>query len=327
MSYSADRIAVTFDDVLAAAGRIEGVAHRTPVMTSRTADEATGARLFFKCENLQRAGAFKFRGAFNAIAALPDEQRRRGVVTYSSGNHGQAIALAARLQQTSALIVMPRDAPEMKIQAARGYGAEVSFYDRYTESREAIGQALAAERGLSLIPPYDHPQVIAGQGTATKELIEAVGPLDRLFVPTGGGGLLAGGALAAAKLSPKCKVIGVEPEAGNDAQRSLRASRVIHIPVPRSIADGALPTHVGAFNFPIIRALVADIVTVSDTALVSAMRVFAERLKLVVEPTGCLAGAAAFYGGHVKPGERVGILISGGNIDLKRFAELIGSDT
>ncbi len=294
-------------------------------MTSRTADAALGIKLFFKCENLQRTGAFKFRGAFYAIAALTDEERRRGVAAYSSGNHAQAIALAGRLQQTSTTIVMPKDAPAMKVQATRSYGGEVLFYDRYAENREEIGRKLADDRGLSLIPPYDHPHVIAGQGTATKELIEDTGPLDRLFVCLGGGGLLAGAALAAGQLSPGCKVIGVEPEAGNDGQQSFRAGRIVHIPVPQSIADGAVVTHVGKINFPIICALVDDIVTVSDAMLVDTMRFLAERLKLVVEPTGCLAAAAALSSAFHRPGERVGVLISGGNVDIKRFAQLIGS--
>jgi threonine dehydratase len=316
---------VTYDDILAAAARLDGVAHRTPAMTSTTVNSIVDASVWFKCENFQRAGAFKFRGAFNAIAALSQAERLRGVVAYSSGNHAQALALAGRLQKTATTIIMPSDAPRVKVEATRGYGADVLFYDRYTESREDIGRRLAAERGLSLIPPYDHPQVIAGQGTATKEFIEQAGPLDRLFVCLGGGGLLAGAALAARRLSPGCKVIGVEPEAGDDGRQSLRAGRVIHIPAPRSIADGAVVTHLGAANFPIIRDLVEDIVTVSDASLVEAMRFFAERMKLVVEPTGCLAAAAMLSKAHHKPGERVGVLVSGGNVDLERFASLLGS--
>jgi threonine dehydratase len=224
---------VAYADVIAAAGRLCGAAHRTPVMNSRTTDSITHGQLFFKCENLQRAGAFKFRGAYNAIAALTEEQRSRGVVTYSSGNHAQAVALAGRLQKVSTTIVMPKDAPAVKVAATQGYGGKIIFYDRYTENREEIGQRLAQEHGLSLIPPYDHPDVIAGQGTATKELIEDTGPLDVLFVCLGGGGLLAGAALAANALSPACKVIGVEPEAGNDGQRSFRAGHIVHIPVPQ----------------------------------------------------------------------------------------------
>jgi threonine dehydratase len=314
---------VHYRDVQAAAARLEGVAHRTPVMTSRTADSRADARLFFKCENLQRGGAFKFRGAFNAIAMLAEGQRRCGVVSYSSGNHAQAVALAGSLQGVPTTIVMPKDAPEAKVRATRAYGGEVVFYDRYGESREAIAGALARERGMSLIPPYDHPQVIAGQGTATKELIEATGELDTLFVSLGGGGLLAGAALAARQLSPRCRVIGVEPEAGNDGQQSFRAGHIVRIPVPHSIADGALTTYLGEHNFPIIRALVADVVTVSDAMLVEAMRFFAERMKLVVEPTGCLGAAAALSRRFHRDGERIGVLISGGNIDLPRYAELL----
>jgi threonine dehydratase len=314
----------TFDDVATAASRIEGIAHRTPVLTSRTADARTGASLFFKCENFQRAGAFKFRGACNAIAALTPEQRRCGVVAYSSGNHAQAMALASALQGVPATIIMPLDAPAMKVAATKGYGASVVTYDRYTEDREAIGRGFAETYGLTLIPPYDHPDVIAGQGTAAKELIEEVGPLDVLLVCLGGGGLLAGSALAAAALSPGCQVFGVEPEAGNDGQQSFRSGAIVTIPVPRSIADGALTTHLGAHTFPIIRTLVHDIVTVSDAQLVAAMAFCAERMKIVVEPTGCLAAAAAFNAVVPVAGKRVGVILSGGNVDLKAFAGFIG---
>lgn len=314
----------TYDDVLAAARRIEGVAHRTPVLTSRTADAMAGAQLFFKAENLQRAGAFKFRGAHNAIASLADDAKRRGVVTFSSGNHAQAIALASQLQGVAATIIMPHDAPSMKVAATRGYGAEVIAYDRYKEDREAIGRRLAAERGLTLIPPYDHPDVIAGQGTSAKELIEEVGPLDVLLVCLGGGGLLAGCALAAKALSPDCTVIGVEPEAGNDGQQSFRRGEIVHIPVPKSIADGALTTHLGVHTFPLIRSLVEDVVTVSDAMLVEAMRFFVERVKVVVEPTGCLAAAAALQGVYPCMGKRVGIILSGGNVDPKALARFLG---
>jgi len=314
---------VTFSDIEAAAKRLEGIAHRTPVMTSRTADAKADGKLFFKSENLQRGGAFKFRGAYNAIAMLTEEQRRHGVIAYSSGNHAQAVALAGRLQSVATTIVMPKDAPAAKVSATREYGGEIIFYDRYTESREEICAALAAERGLSVIPPYDNPRVIAGQGTAARELFESSGELDVLLVSLGGGGLLAGCALAAKALSPRCRVIGVEPEAGNDGQQSFRAGKVIRIPVPRSIADGALTTFIGENNFPIIRALVHDVVTVSDRMLIDAMQFFAERMKIVVEPTGCLGTAAALSRQFHRPGERVGILISGGNIDLPRYAELL----
>jgi threo-3-hydroxy-L-aspartate ammonia-lyase len=305
----------TYADVAAAAGRIAGAAHRTPVLTSRTADARTGGTLFFKAENLQRGGAFKFRGAFNAIAKLPTEAKRRGVVAFSSGNHAQAIAYAGRLLEVPTVIVMPQDAPAMKVAATRAYGGEVIVYDRYREDREAIGRRLAEERGLTLVPPFDHADVIAGQGTAAKELFEEVGPLDLLLVCLGGGGLLAGCALAAEALSPKCRVIGVEPEAGNDGQQSFRGGAIVRIPVPASIADGALTTHLGERTFPIIRSLVEDIVTVPDAALVDAMRFFVERMKIVVEPTGCLAAAAAFAGSVSCTGRRVGVVLSGGNVD------------
>jgi threonine dehydratase len=314
---------VSFADVETAAGRLEGIAHRTPVMTSMTADARSDGKLFFKCENLQRGGAFKFRGAYNAIATLTEDQRQHGVVTFSSGNHGQAVAFAGRLQSVATTIVMPNDAPAAKVSATREYGGEIIFYDRYKESREEICATLAADRGLTIIPPYDHRQVIAGQGTAARELFQAVGELDVLLVSLGGGGLLAGSALAAKALSPRCRVIGVEPEAANDGQQSFRAGKVIRIPVPRSIADGALTTYVGEHNFPIIRALVHDIVTVSDQMLIDAMKFFAERMKIVVEPTGCLGTAAALSKRFHQPGERVGVLISGGNIDLARYAELL----
>ncbi|KSV92431.1 threo-3-hydroxy-L-aspartate ammonia-lyase [Sinorhizobium sp. GL28] len=313
----------TFDDVQAARDRIAGMAHRTPVLTSRTADAATGARLFFKAENFQRAGAFKFRGAYNAIAALQEGGQKRGVVAFSSGNHAQAIAYAARLQGVAATIVMPKDAPEMKVAATRGYGADVVFYDRYTEDRSAISAKLAAERDAVLIPPFDHPDVIAGQGTAVLELIEEVGELDLIVTPLGGGGLLAGTALSAKERSPRAVVVGVEPEAGNDGQQSLRKGEIVHIPVPKSIADGALTNHIGEHNFPILKRDVREIVTVSDAQLVETMRFFAERMKMIVEPTGCLAAAAVLQGVLPCAGQRVGILISGGNVDLATFCALL----
>src|SRR5215213_5506424 len=313
----------TYEDVVAAAGRIEGIAHRTPVLTSRTADSLTGAKLFFKAENLQRTGAFKFRGAYNAIARLPDDARRRGIVTFSSGNHAQAIACAAKLLGAPATIVMPRDAPAIKVAATRGYGGEILFYDRATEDREAIGRRLADELGLTLIPPYDHPDVIAGQGTAARELFEDAGPLDALLVPLGGGGLLAGSALAASARSPDCRVIGVEPEAGDDGRQSLRRGAIVRIPVPRSIADGALTTHLGEHTFPIIRAEVADIVAVPDSLLVETMRFFVERMKIVVEPTGCLAAAAARNRIVPAAGLRVGVILSGGNVDPAALARFL----
>jgi threonine dehydratase len=309
----------TYEDVLTAAWRIKDVAHRTPVLTSRTADERTGGKLFLKAENLQRSGAFKFRGAYNAIARLSPEERQRGVVAFSSGNHAQAIAYAGQLQGVPTVIIMPRDAAAMKLAATRGYGGEVVLYDRYTEDRDAIGRRLSQERGLTLIPPYDHEDVIAGQGTAAKELIEEVGPLDTLLVCVGGGGLLAGSALAAKALSPECRIYGVEPEAGNDAQQSFRTGSIVRIPVPTTIADGAQTTYVGAKTFPIMRALADDILTVSDAQLVDTMRFFVERMKIVVEPTGCLAAAAALHEIVPCKNKRVGIIISGGNVDPRFF--------
>ena len=313
----------TFADVEAAAGRLAGVAHRTPVMTSRIADERAGARLFFKCENLQRSGAFKFRGAYNAISALSPAERARGVVAFSSGNHAQAIAYAGSLLGVRTVIVMPSDAPVLKLEATRGYGGEIVAYDRYKDDREAIGRRLAVEQGLVAIPPYDHSDVIAGQGTAALELFDETGPLDALFVCLGGGGLLAGSALSARARSPGCRVYGVEPEAGNDGQRSFREGSIVRIPVPVSIADGALTTHLGERTFPIIRELVTDILTVSDTMLVDTMRFLMERLKIVAEPTGCLAAAAALNGVVPVKGKRIGIVLSGGNVDSRVVAKLL----
>jgi threonine dehydratase len=318
-----ESILPTYDDVVAAAARIAGQAHRTPVLTSRTANEETGAQLFFKCENLQRMGAFKFRGAYNALAKFDADQRRAGVVAFSSGNHAQAIALSARLLGMPATIVMPQDAPASKIAATRGYGAQVVTYDRYTEDREQIGRDLAARHGYTLVPPYDHADVIAGQGTAAKELFEEVGPLDAFFVCLGGGGLLSGSALAARALSPRCKLYGVEPEAGNDGQQSFRSGAIVHIDTPRTIADGAQTQYLGQLTFPIIRRDVDDILTVSDAELVEAMRFFATRMKLVVEPTGCLGFAAARAMKDQLKGKRVGVLISGGNVDIDRYAALL----
>jgi threo-3-hydroxy-L-aspartate ammonia-lyase len=313
----------TYADVEAAADRIRGHAHRTPVLTSRRVDGEVGARLFFKCENFQRMGAFKFRGAFNALSRFDDAQRRAGVVAYSSGNHAQAVALAAGLLAIPATIVMPHDAPASKMAATKGYGARIVEYDRYSQDREEISRALAAERGLTLLPPYDHPDVIAGQGTAVKELIEEVGELDALFVCLGGGGLLSGSALAARALSPACRIYGVEPEAGDDGLQSLRAGRIVHIDTPATIADGAQTQHLGAFTFEIIRRDVDDIHTATDAELIDAMRVFAATLKIVVEPTGCLGFAAVRRRGAELAGQRVGVVVSGGNVDLDRYAALL----
>ena len=315
----------TFDDVVAASGRLLGHAHRTSVMTSRTADEEFGADVFFKCENLQRTGAFKFRGAFNALSKFDDQQRRDGVVTFSSGNHAQAIALSARLLGMPASIVMPEDAPQAKVKATQGYGATVIFYNRYTDDREQIGRELAEKNGLTLIPPYDHPDVIAGQGTAAKELFEDVGALDALFVCLGGGGLLSGSALSTRALAPDCKLYGVEPEAGNDGQQSFRSGRIVHIATPQTIADGAQTQHLGAHTFPIICRDVDDVLTVTDAQLIDGMRFFASRMKLVVEPTGCLGFAAAHAMKEQLRGKRVGVLLSGGNVDLARLGSLLAA--
>lgn len=316
----------TYDDVAAASERLAGHAHRTPVLRSSTADARWGAQFFFKCENFQRMGAFKFRGAFNALSRFDAAQRKAGALAFSSGNHAQAVALSARLLGMPAVIVMPLDAPAAKVTATRGYGAEVVTYDRFTEDREAIAKRLATERGMTLIPPYDHPDVIAGQGTAAKELIEEVGSLDALYVCLGGGGLTSGSALAAHALSPGCKVYGVEPEAGNDGQQSLRAGHIVRIETPQTIADGAQTQYLGAYTFGIIRRDVADIRTVSDVQLVDGMRFFAERMKMVVEPTGCLAFAAAVADAPALQGAKVGVIVSGGNVDLARYAALLGGD-
>ncbi|HEY0589485.1 MAG TPA: threo-3-hydroxy-L-aspartate ammonia-lyase [Pseudoduganella sp.] len=316
-------MSITYEDVVAAAGRIEGHAHRTPVLTSRTANEELGAEIFFKAENMQRMGAFKFRGGFNALSRFNEAQRKAGVVAFSSGNHAQAIALSAKLLGIPATIIMPEDAPASKIAATRGYGGNVVTYDRYKEDREEIGRKLAEQKGMTLIPPYDHADVIAGQGTAAKELFEEVGELDYFFVCLGGGGLLSGSALATRALSPNCKLYGVEPEAGNDGQQSFRSGSIVHIDTPKTIADGAQTQHLGSLTFPIIKREVDDILTVSDAELVDAMRFFASRMKIVVEPTGCLGFAAARKMKEALRGKRVGVLISGGNVDIERFAALL----
>jgi threonine dehydratase len=312
----------TYADVEDAARRIEGVAHRTPVLTSRYVNDLYGAELFFKAEHLQRMGAFKFRGALNALSRFSDAQRKGGVVAFSSGNHAQAIALAASELGMPAVIVMPTDAPAMKIAATRGYGGEVVLYDRYTEDREAIGRDIAETRGMTLVPPYDHPDIIAGQGTAAKELNEEVGPLDALLTPLGGGGLLSGSALAAKALSPAAEIYGVEPEAGNDGQRSFRSGEIVTIETPRTIADGAQTLHLGQLTFPIIRRDVTDILTATDAQLIEAMRLFASRMKQMVEPTGCLGLAGLDAVRERLAGKRVGVITSGGNVDLARFCEL-----
>jgi threo-3-hydroxy-L-aspartate ammonia-lyase len=316
---------VGYADVAAAAARLEGVAHRTPIATSSQFDARTGCTAFFKCENLQRMGAFKFRGAYNALASLDAPARARGVVAFSSGNHAQAVALAGRLLGIPATIVMPADAPAVKVAATRGYGAEVVLYDRARgESREQVAARIAAEKGAAVVPPFDHPAVIAGQGTAAKELVEETGPLDYLFVPCGGAGLLSGCAIAAGHLSPGIKVVGVEPAAGDDAARSFRSRELVSIDVPQTIADGARTQALGAITFPLVLRHVHDIVTVSDAEVVEAMRFLWERMKLVVEPTGALAAAAVLRAALDVRGRRVGIILSGGNVDLKAAAALFG---
>ncbi|WP_186060112.1 threo-3-hydroxy-L-aspartate ammonia-lyase [Burkholderia gladioli] len=315
----------TYADVAAAAERIAGHAHRTPVLTSRTVDDELGAQVFFKCENLQRMGAFKFRGAFNALSRFSEAQRKTGVVAFSSGNHAQAIALSARLLGMPATIVMPHDAPAAKVAATRGYGGRVVIYDRYRDDREQIGRELAEKEGLTLIPPYDHADVIAGQGTAAAELFQEVGALDAVFAPLGGGGLLSGTALATRELSPGAELYGVEPEAGNDGQQSFAAGSIVHIDTPKTIADGAQTQHLGNLTFQIIRRDVDAILTASDAELVEGMRFFASRMKMLVEPTGCLSFAAARQRKAQLEGKRVGIIVSGGNVDLEKFCALIGA--
>jgi threonine dehydratase len=313
---------VTYEDVEAAAEKIRGVAHRTPVATSRTLDERLSARLFLKCENLQRAGAFKFRGAYNATAKLSPVERARGILTYSSGNHAQAIALACRLLGAPATIVMPQNAPAAKRRATEGYGARIVAYDPATAKREEIAEALRRESDPVLVPPYDHADVIAGQGTAARELLEDAASLDLLLVPCGGGGLLSGSALSARALAPACRVVGVEPEFADDATRSFKTGTLHTVSNPPTIADGARTPSLGTLTFPLVRQNVDDMVTVSDDDLVRAMRFVWERMKLVVEPTGVLGLAAALGRKMDVAGKRVGVILSGGNVDLAFAAEL-----
>ncbi len=309
-----------------ARSRLAGVAHRTPVATSQTLDAQVGARVFLKCENLQRMGAFKFRGAYHLISKLDAGERRRGVVTFSSGNHAQAVALVARLFEIPAVVVMPSFAPRPKLEATRGYGAEVAFHDLAGEDREAMVHRLARERGLAVVPPFDHPDTLTGQGTAAWELIEDVGPLDVLLVPVGGGGLLSGSALAAKHLAPACRVIGVEPAGGDDGVRSFRAGRLIEIERADTIADGARTRSLGRLTFDVIRRLVDDLISVPDVELVRAMHFVWTRMKLIVEPTGVLGLAALMSGAVEAHGRRVGVILSGGNVDpelgLSWLAEL-----
>ena len=320
-------LAVGHADIAAAAERLAGHARRTPVMTSRLVDERAGAQVFFKCENFQRMGAFKFRGAFNALSQLTPEQKRGGVLAYSSGNHAQAVALAGTLLGVNTVIVMPQDAPRVKLEATRGYGAEVITYDPATARREDLAAAIAQERGMALIPPYNHAGVVAGQGTAAKELIEETGPLDYLLVPCGGGGLLSGCAVAASHWSPGCKVIGVEPEAGDDATRSFRSKTLQTCDNPDTIADGARTPSLGTITFPLVLHYVHDMVTVSDAELLCSMFWIWERMKIVIEPTGALAAAALLEGKlggrHDYKGRRIGVVISGGNADIKALCRLL----
>jgi threonine dehydratase len=315
---------VSFSDVEAAAARLDGVATRTPVVSSRTINDRLNCRAWFKCENFQRTGAFKFRGAYNALVQLSDQQKRRGVITYSSGNHAQAIALAGRLLDIPTTIVMPRDAPSVKVAATRGYGAEIIPYDREETTREALGRQIAAERDLTLIPPYDDPEIISGQGTAALELFEEVGDLDLLLVPCGGGGLLSGCATVAKSVNPRCRVVGVEPEAGDDATRSFKTGTLQTVSNPETIADGARTPYLGQNTFPIVLERVDDMLTVPDADLISTMHFIWSRMKLVVEPTGVLAAAAVLEGHVDVNAKRVGILISGGNVDLAWACELFG---
>jgi threonine dehydratase len=312
-----------YDDVLNAARCLQGVVHRTPVLASSSLNERLGVQVFFKCENFQRIGAFKFRGGYNALVNLSEEQRKAGVIAFSSGNHAQAVALAARMLGVSATIVMPYDAPAAKKAATLGYGARVIEYNRFEQDREQVAREFMQRDGLSLIPPFDHPHVIAGQGTAAKELFEETGDLDALFVPLGGGGLLSGTLLSAHALSPDCQVFGVEPLAGNDGQQSLRSGSIVRIDPPASIADGALTQALGSITFSIIQRHARDILTADDDALCSAMHFLAERMKMVVEPTGCLGLAALLADAGQWRGKRVGVLLSGGNIDLKAFGDLV----
>jgi threo-3-hydroxy-L-aspartate ammonia-lyase len=314
---------VSYADVEGAARRIEGTAHRTPVLTSSTVNERTGASVFFKCENFQRMGAFKFRGAYNALSLLSGEEKKRGVLAYSSGNHAQAVALAGRLLGIQTVIVMPMDAPQVKVDATKGYGAEVVLYDKHKHDRDGFARELAAKRGMAVIPPFDHPHVVAGQGTSAKELFEEVGELDFLLVCCGGGGLLSGCAISARALSPACKTIGVEPELGDDATRSFRTRTLQSCHNPETIADGARTHSMGAITFPLVMHYVSDMLTVNDTELLRTMFWLWERMKMVVEPTGALAATALLEGklGEAAKGARVGVIISGGNVDLRWAAK------
>lgn len=314
---------ITFNDILRARERISGVAHRTPVLTSRQFNELVGAEVFFKAENFQRAGAFKFRGAFNKLASLTKEERQRGLLAYSSGNHAQATALAAKLFGVPAVIVMPHDAPQIKVNGTRGYGAEVIFYNRYTESREGTGERISQERGLALVPPFDDPMIMAGQGTTALELLEDVPELDFLLTPCSGCGLLAGCAITAKHLRPSIRIFGVEPEAGNDTWQSMRKGERVEIEIPKTIADGLQTPAPGKLTFPIVKELVEDILLVSDDELIATMRFVLERMKVLIEPSGAAAAAAVMHRKFDFAGKRVGIVLSGGNVDLAKLASYL----
>nr|MBA2599735.1 threo-3-hydroxy-L-aspartate ammonia-lyase [Actinomycetota bacterium] len=316
---------IVLDDVRAARHRLEGVAHRTPVLTSRTLDERTGAPVFLKAETFQRGGAFKFRGAYNKISSLRPEERSRGVIAFSSGNHAQAVALAAKILDVPAVLVMPEDAPVAKRRATEEYGATIVTYDRYTADREQLATQLAADRGLVLVPPYDDPFIIAGQGTVALELLEDAGHLDILVVPVGGGGLVAGCAVACRAQSTTVRIFGVEPELGDDTRRSLRAGEPVQIPVPRTIADGQQVTQPGRMTFEINRRHLEDVVLVSDDEILEAMEFAFDRLKLVTEPSGATGIAALLQGRVDVDGARVGLIVSGGNVGVHRFCELLSN--
>jgi threonine dehydratase len=312
---------LTFDDILQAQARLRGVAQRTPVLTSHQFNEQAGCEVFFKAENLQRVGAFKFRGAYNKLAALSEAERRRGILAYSSGNHAQAVALSAKLFGVPAVIVMPQDAPQIKVNATRGYGAEIIFYDRYGETREDVGERIRAERGLVLVPPFDDYLIMAGQGTAALELLEDVPELDALLVPVSGGGLIAGCATAAKHLCPSIRVFGVEPEAGNDTWLSLQKGERVEIPVPKTFGDGLQVNAPGKLSFPIVQALVEDILLVSEGEMIAALRFMLERMKVLVEPSGAVGAAALLRRKIDLTGRRVGVILSGGNLDLAKLAQ------
>jgi len=317
---------VGYAEIVKAAKTLEGIAKRTPVFTCQEADEQTGAKLFFKCENFQHMGAFKFRGAYNAMANLSELQKKQGVVAFSSGNHAAAIAYSARLLKVKATVVMPTDAPAIKVANTRKHGAKIILYDKHKEDREVIAAQLVSKLGLTLIPPYDNEYILGGQGTAAKEFIEEVGKLDYLFVGIGGGGLLSGSAIMTSHLLPNCVIYGVEPEKGNDAQQSFRSGKIVSIPIPDTIADGARTQHIGEIVLPILQKFVKDIITVSDAQLCAQMKFFAEEMKMIVEPTGCLAAAAVLNKVVDVTGARVGIIVSGGNIDLERYSRLVDLD-